>query len=267
MRTSEARHTAAILDTIGSEHLGTALDATLYPVAAFDMSCLYLFQFNAAPLLVHNGYNDSVPAATLSAYARGGYLLDPFYVACMNGHCGGLWRMRELAPDSFFSSGFAISADAHPCVSSDHGVRIEEVGFIVPIESRIALVYSLMRNLGGGGFSAQDMKQLDLWTPVIQSALRLHYRLSLTRHRLSIERDGGPLEDAFLDILPGQLTETQRLVARAILQGHSNGAIARLLAISEGTVRLHKHNLYQRLSISSHAELFRLFIDYLAHTG
>ncbi|WP_348529583.1 helix-turn-helix domain-containing protein [Pseudomonas parafulva] len=71
------------------------------------------------------------------------------------------------------------------------------------------------------------------------------------------------LEDAFVDILQGQLTETQRLVAKLILQGHSSQSISRKLRISEGTVKVHRHNIWQRLGIAGNAELFRLFINYL----
>lgn len=122
----------------------------------FDMSCAYLFRFNQPALLVHDGYHKRVAERTLKAYLRGGYLLDPFYVACTNNHPAGLWRMSELAPDSFFASGFSISHDIHPCVSSHHGSLIEEIGFIVPVRPRTALVYSLMRGLDKGAFEAAE---------------------------------------------------------------------------------------------------------------
>jgi DNA-binding CsgD family transcriptional regulator len=264
MKLRESRHAAEIIGSIGADCLGASMDSVLRQRVPFDMSCIYLFQFNGAPLLVHNGYNDSVPAQTLSAYARGGYLLDPFYVACMNDHPGGLWRMTELAPDSFFSSGFAISSDSHPCVSSSHGTQIEEIGFIVPLQPRVALVYSLMRSLERGAFEAWELRWLETWAPILGAALEAHFKLRLEAYCNPTKKNDGPIEDAFLNILPGELTETQRFVTKFILQGHSNSSIASQMKVSEGTVRVHKHNIYQKLSISSQSELFRLFIDYLA---
>lgn len=264
MQPEDAQALAGIIAAIGSEQLGQNIDAALRRSLAFDMSCGYLFRFNHNALLLHNGYNQSVPDSTLNAYLRGGYLLDPFYVACVNDHPAGLWRMRDLAPDSFFSSGFSISKDIHPCVSSEHGTLVEEVGFIIPIRPQVAVVYSLMRNLSSGTFSAAEMQWLATLAPVLASAFELHCRL---RHGDCLS-DGQAadvrLEDAFIDILQGQLTGTQRYIAKLILQGHSNASIAALLKISEGTVKVHKHNIYQRLEISSNAELFRLFINYLA---
>ncbi|HDS1697134.1 MULTISPECIES: helix-turn-helix transcriptional regulator [Pseudomonas] len=263
MTKDEANELAAVIEAIGSEQLGPALDAWLRSKLTFDMSCAYLFQFNQPALLVHNGYNRTVTERTLNAYVRGGYLLDPFYVACVNEHPSGLWRMSELAPDCFFSSGFAISKDIHPCVSSDYGTAVDEVGFIIPLRPQLAIVYSLMRNHGSGDFDAGEMELLAAMSPLLASVFGQHCRLRYA-DILRAAPEGVVLEDAFVEILQGQLTETQRLIAKLLLQGHSNASIARQLNISDGTVKVHKHNIYQRLEISSNAELFRLFIDYLA---
>ena len=264
MTKDEAKGLAAVIEAIGSDQLGPALDALLRGKLPFEMSCGYLFQFNQPALLVHNGYNHSVTERTLNAYVRGGYLLDPFYVACVNEHPAGLWRMSELAPDSFFSSGFAISKDIHPCVSSDYGTAVEEVGFIMPLRPQVAIVYSLMRNHSSGDFSAAEMGMLATMAPVLASVFGQHCRLRYADYLRDAAAEGVVLEDAFVEILQGQLTETQRYIAKLLLQGHSNASIARQLNISDGTVKVHKHNIYQRLEISTNAELFRLFIDYLA---
>ncbi|WP_437879907.1 helix-turn-helix transcriptional regulator [Pseudomonas sp. LRF_L74] len=264
MKAEDAKHISSIIDAIGSERIGTAIDALLRRRLDFDMSCVYLFRFNHNALLVHNGYNRSVSEKTLNAYIRGGYLLDPFYVACINQHPAGLWRMSELAPDSFYSSGFSISRDIHPCVSSEHGTLIEEVGFIIPIQPQVAIVHSLMRNLDSGAFQEWELDELRACAPVLSSALALHCRTRYGDCETATEEVDVRLEDAFIEILQGQLTETQRYIAKLILQGHSNASIASVLKISEGTVKVHKHNIYQRLDISNNAELFRLFINYLA---
>ncbi|EJN27569.1 response regulator containing a CheY-like receiver domain and an HTH DNA-binding domain [Pseudomonas sp. GM78] len=263
MKACDARMLSTLINAVGTDRLGAAIDLALRNTLGFDMSCGYLFRFNHAPILIHNGYNKSVPEKTLNAYIRGGYLLDPFYVACINNHPAGLWRMSDLAPDSFFSSGFSISKDLHPCVSSEYGTLIEEIGFIIPVQPRVAIVYSLMRNLKNGAFLSGEMKALETLAPVIDSLLQLHCRLRHSDFYAGVENTDARSEDAFVHILKGQLTETQRYIAKLILQGHSSTSIAAALKISEGTVKVHKHNIYQRLDISTNAELFRLFIGYL----
>ncbi|MFJ3681437.1 LuxR C-terminal-related transcriptional regulator [Pseudomonas sp. NPDC090208] len=267
MKVEDVKTLAALIGAVGSDHLGRALDAALKPTLDFDMSCIYLFRFNHNAVLIHDGYHGSVPQSTLAAYLRGGYLLDPFYVACTHDHPAGVWRMSELAPDSFFSSGFAISRDIHPCVSSHHGALIEEVGLIIPVAPRVAVVYSLMRGAPGGTFQPHEMDALKTLAPIVNSLLELHCRLRHSDCYAAPDSPDMQSEDAFVEILQGQLTETQRYIAKLILQGHSNGSIARVLGISEGTVKVHKHNIYQRLEISTNTELYRLFINYLTRAA
>jgi DNA-binding CsgD family transcriptional regulator len=267
MKFEEAKALARIINAIGTDQLGTVIDEALSEKLAFDMSCGYLFRFNHDAVLIHNGYKQLVSEKTLKAYLRGGYLLDPFYVACVNNYPAGLWRMSDLTPDCFFSSGFSISKDIHPCVSSDHGTSIEEVGFIIPLGSQVAIVYSLMRNLSGGSFREEEMQALSKLTPILAAIFEVHFKLKYSSSHTTTVKSDVILEDAFMEILQGHLTETQRLIAKLILQGHSSGSIAATLNISEGTVKVHRHNIYQRLNISTNAELFRLFIDYLANAS
>lgn len=264
MNTQDVATLARLIAAIGSADLGPALCDLLDGRVRYDMSCLYLFRFDQPAELLHDGYQGQVAARTLDAYSRGGYLLDPFYVASMNRHPGGLWRMSELAPDSFFSSGFAISPDLHPCVSSTHGTQIDEIGYIIHLRARTALVFTLMKAQEHGAFDDSEVAYLHRLTPLVSAALEQHGR-QLPRQLEPAGADS-QLESAFVGAL-GQLTEAQRYIAKLLLQGHSTASIARQLGISEGTVKVHKHNLYQRLEISSHAELFRLFIGYIAQTG
>ncbi|AHL76285.1 LuxR family transcriptional regulator [Stutzerimonas stutzeri] len=262
MKAEDAITVSTLINAVNTDGLGAAIDSALAPLIDYDMSCAYLFRATTPAVLIHNGYRHSVPESTLNAYLRGGYLLDPFYVACMNDHPAGLWRMSDLAPDSFFSSGYSISKDIHPCVSSHHGTSIEEIGFIIPIRPQVAAVYSLMKGLENGGFQDDEMDAIAHLAPILNALFELQYRPGQGEPQASAA-PSSPGEDAFIQMLQGQLTEAQSHIAKLILQGHSNASIADKLNISEGTVKVHKHNIYQRLNISTHAELFRLFISYL----
>jgi DNA-binding NarL/FixJ family response regulator len=52
-----------------------------------------------------------------------------------------------------------------------------------------------------------------------------------------------------------QLTAREQDVARLVASGLSNKAIAHRLGLQEGTVKVHLHNIYQKLGISSRVEL------------
>jgi DNA-binding NarL/FixJ family response regulator len=51
------------------------------------------------------------------------------------------------------------------------------------------------------------------------------------------------------------LTARQRDVVRLVSQGLSNKAIAHRLELREGTVKVHLHNIYQKLGISNRVQL------------
>ncbi|MNY57893.1 Transcriptional regulatory protein UhpA [compost metagenome] len=64
-----------------------------------------------------------------------------------------------------------------------------------------------------------------------------------------------------LDRLDARLTERERETAQLILQGFSSKAIAQCMGISPETVKVHRRNLYHKLNVSGHAELFVLLLQ------
>lgn len=59
----------------------------------------------------------------------------------------------------------------------------------------------------------------------------------------------------------GILTEREREVTHLVAQGLSNKEIARKLAISDGTIKLHLHNIYCKLSIANRTALACLCLN------
>ncbi len=58
--------------------------------------------------------------------------------------------------------------------------------------------------------------------------------------------DGGPLEG---------LTAREREVARAVISGLSNKRVSKQVGIAEGTVKIHLHNVFKKLGVSSRVQL------------
>ncbi|OZA00947.1 MAG: helix-turn-helix transcriptional regulator [Rhizobiales bacterium 17-65-6] len=229
----------------------------LNDVVSFDFSTIFAYPFGRRPIFLHDGYQHHASPQALDAYLGGTYLLDPFYTACVHGHAPGLWRMAELAPDDFFASDFFNSAEVHPCVSMEPGALVEEIGFIVPLRGGSSAVYSLMRMKGHEPFRDEDLAALRATEPVVRQTLRSHFRsleeFPLPRQTL--------MEAAFERFCESSLTHQQRRIVQLILRGHSSTSIAEILELSEGTVKIHRKNIYRRLNISSQTELFNLFIQ------
>jgi DNA-binding CsgD family transcriptional regulator len=64
-----------------------------------------------------------------------------------------------------------------------------------------------------------------------------------------------------LDRFDARLTVREVETARLILQGFSSKAIAQQLSISPETVKVHRRNLYHKLNVSGHGELFALVLQ------
>ena len=101
-----------------------------------------------------------------------------------------------------------------------------------------------LRGPGGPGFSERDRAVLTLLAPHLDQAY-----LDAERRRLPVPR----------------LTPRQKELLRLLAAGHTNAQIARRLGISEGTVRTHLENIYERLQVSSRtAAVTRVFPDRVA---
>jgi DNA-binding CsgD family transcriptional regulator len=93
----------------------------------------------------------------------------------------------------------------------------------------------------GPDFSERDRAVLTLLRPHLHQA-----HLDAERRRHPVPR----------------LTPRQRDLLRLLAAGHTNAQIARRLGISEGTVRTHLENIYQKLNVSSRtAAVTRAFPD------
>lgn len=254
-----------VIAHLGQSKFGKFLDCLLRSECSFDMSCIFSFSKRSKPIPIHDGYSSTVSRNAIVSYVDGSYLLDPFYVASVGEHQPGLWRMSELAPDSFYSSDFFLSPEVHPCISNHEGSLVEEVGYVIPLGSGVTATYSLMRLAGHPAFSGEEVARLRDISPLVFSLIRAHW--GAVRHDEEGPNSDRDMESAFQLAFGGRLTPTQHKIAKLILRGHSAASIAATLGIAEGTAKLHRVNIYRRLEITSQSELFKIFTDHLLKGG
>lgn len=143
----------------------------------------------------------------------------------------------------------------------------DNVGFAVDAVSGWKAIYLITRAPPVREFSSKELEALRQLEPIILEAISSHVgKIALLRKPSAAAvpgADAGHLEDRFAELFTDRLTSTQRLIVRMILRGHSSASIAANLAVSEGTIKVHRSNIYKRLSISSQSELFRMFIDHI----
>ena len=248
---------ARLIDRIDQPDLPAQLFSALQKVVSFDYTVVFAYRGNDRPVDLFDSFDPARRDVFVAAYQEGPYLLDPFYRACAEGIAPGLHRLRDLAPDQFQESEYFRSYYVRTGLT-------EEIGFFAPLKTEMMVVISLMRDGRSPGFSDEEMAKLRVVEPIVCAIASQHWR-SPGAHRARPGRSAPQRIDGLLDTVLaafgcGNLTAREREIVRLLLLGHSIESTANRLSISTGTVKVHRRNIYSKLSIASHSELFSLFI-------
>ena len=195
----------------------------------------------------------ALPPNVLADYFDGAYRLDPFYQFRDLPAGGGLYRLSDIAPDRFFASEYF----QHYFLQT--GLK-DEVGLLVPLASGAVGHLSFSRLESGGPYRRRELQCLKSYSPILLELLASHCE---SRGALApAPPHAVPLTEVILSEanqrLGAGLTRREAQIAGLVLQGHSNGSAAQVLAISRETVKVHRRNLYIKLDVSSPGELFTL---------
>lgn len=184
-------------------------------------------------------------------YLDSAYLLDPIYNVFLKGPEDAVMRLRDVAPDHFRRSTYF----KHYYGAIDLG---DELAILVRMPDGSAIFVSLGRPGGQGRFQSREVTLLRRDLGVIAALVRKHFdRPSPDEARA----DGSPsLSEALEGFGEDVLTAREQEIATLVLKGHSSRSIAGLTGTTEGTVKIHRKNLYRKLRISSQSELLAMFL-------
>lgn len=252
---------------IGEPGLLPAIDGMLREIAPIDLTCVFAYAPDRPPLFLHNGMQSVLKPGVLENYLRATYLLDCVYSACRAMTPPGLYRLKDLAPDAFFEGEYYNSPEVHPCISLETGSLTEEIVVLAPLAERAYAAYSLMRQNGSPAFTDAEFAALATAEPHVRALISRHYRdVAFAPGRVATADTNAPAEETF-DLEPvfgtfmaDRLTSRERAIVSLVLRGHSSLSIGQQLGIAEGTVKNHRKHIYAKLSISSQAELFAMFV-------
>jgi DNA-binding CsgD family transcriptional regulator len=239
---------AAFRETLGRSSLtdeatGRVFERMMRALVRVDEVVVFAYHHADRPLDLYSTFSPADYHVFVALYQAGPYLLDPFCRHARDRRAG-LCRMRDLAPDRFYSSEY------HRTYYVQTGLA-EEVGFFVPIEGA-TVVLSLMRREASGGFSQAELALLHQVEPLVSDLVRLYWGHVAARF-------GAPAPP------PGpwarlNLTDREAAIVELVLQGHSSESIALRLGIATGTVKVHRRNVYRKLGISSQTQLLSLYL-------
>lgn len=247
---------ARLIQNAGATAFPAMLEQVLRERIAFDSILVNTYKGRHHPLLIHDDCPAHLRELWVERYLSEAYLLDPFFTAVQRGLERGVHRLRELAPDRFEASDYY-----------HHYYRAlglgDEVGLFTRVAPDVVLVVSLGFRRDGATLTRRGLQALRHVAPVLEVLLGeyWHWQGGQFQARLAAQ---APVEAAFASFGRELLTAREQEIVRLLLAGHSTKSAARELGISDGTVKVHRKHLYQRLDVSSQSQLFRLFLDHVA---
>jgi DNA-binding CsgD family transcriptional regulator len=235
---------ARVFGALGQDTFWRALVDTLRLLVPLDNALVSLMQPGRVPRLLidFDAQAQGDEHEELADYCAGMYLLDPFYLAACAGITDGLHSLDSVAPDQFQQSEYYLSYFRRV-------VGGDELQYLVNIDGAV-LGLSLGRSTR---FNLEEQGRLLCVRDWVLAAMRQQVQL------LPPE---GPAHEvagdfaALLERFDARLTQREVEIARLILQGFSSKAIAQQLGISPETVKVHRRNVYHKLKVNGHGELF-----------
>lgn len=225
-------------------------------IVNFQYSILMTYKKGHAPILLYDNYSPEHRVKVLDKYLKGMYVLDPFYTAISDNTTSGIFRLKELAPDSFEQSDYY--QDYYRALKLD-----DEVGIFIDLPDDVTLIVSLGRDEDLSSLTRGEKNILSTVYPVIRSLTREFWKLQAGEYVEALSK-ANPVDSAVKSFGDGLLTERELEIIGLMLKGHSSKSIAANLGITPGTVKVHKKNIYTRLKISTQSQLFSLFLHHLA---
>ncbi|WP_273820893.1 MULTISPECIES: helix-turn-helix transcriptional regulator [Pseudomonas] len=252
------RHMADVTCVIGQPGFVDALFAALCHLAPSQGTMVYLFPRQGLPSALAETRDDGpwLPQGSIREYIGGHYLLCPFYRAAMEGASAGCYRLADVAPDHFKRSEYYLTFYQHSHLE-------DEVNYLVPLGTELVIAVELATT---ATYRASQLRDLQRVTPWVLAVVSQHWRhlegqVLGGRFESAIERQIGRALNTFGASV---LTERECAIVQLLLRGHSSKSLARRLGVAEDTIKSHRKNIYVKLDISSHSELFSLFINSLA---
>lgn len=249
---------AAIITEIGEDNFCSSFARVCEGLTGYDSTVVLAFVRDEKPVLVFSNLSALDESPTLGPYFDGAYLLDPFYDLYRSGAEDGVYRLNEVAPDSFAETEYYRSYFKNTRI-------IDESSILVKISDHMHIGVSLGLRDGSAPreFKIQELRKI---FPLLLSAFKQHWSRESQLAPLLAAGDtngqfGSTLDAAFNNFGSEYLTKRECEIVKLILKGYASKSIAGLLDISVDTVKVHRKRFHAKLDISSQAELFSLFLE------
>ena len=244
------------LASIGRAEFGTQLLAFIRTAVNCDSAVLMAYPDAARLVVLHDELDAGDRAGFDGPYRNGLYMLSPLYISAHAGRRG-CFHISTIAPEGFTESEFyQLYYSANDC--------IDQVAYLLESANGTPIALSLERTSRLPPFSAAERAGLDDLQALVSELVRLQAWPGLLEPASPQPDMHAHLQRVMELFGCNVLTPRERDVVRLILRGYPSKSVARELNISTQTEQVHRKNIYQKLGICSHSELFALFFAAIA---
>lgn len=235
----------------------------LESISPYKGSIIVGYIKGVAPIILHSDLTEKDRQLNLSVYMKGGYLIDPFYLAAQEKSPEGLYHLDDMVPDEFYQTEYYLTYYQKSPLK-------DEMGLLIHLSDEKSVIIWLGLRDDFIGDVEYASAQIESVKSIIIELARKHFQQSTFTLQPGIESDNSTTElsvklnIAFTNFGRDVLSEREREIVLLVLKGYSSKAIARLLEISPETVKVHRKRIHTKLDISSQCELFSLFIASLS---
>lgn len=237
-----------LIETLDRPNFWLALVRLLDRYIAVDSWVVLIFSAGRPQVLAECPSKDGGPDPLFQDYLKGLYLLDPFYLANREAPQNGLLWLSDVAPECFEQTDYY-----------QRYFRLNIVADEVHVNVQLDAGRTLSLSLGSEArFTPEQIALLTLTQAWVAALMR--QRMSFEQVAPETAAAPPPGANNWLDATDTPLSAREQDVGRLMLSGCSNKEIARKLAISAETVKVHRKHMYSKLGIKSQSELFSLFL-------
>jgi DNA-binding CsgD family transcriptional regulator len=246
----------AAIDALGTEGFPTALLDFIHSAASFDSAVIMAYPESGSLRVLHNALHEGDQKGFGGPYRDGLWLLSPTYLQAKSG-LRGFFPLMELAPGNFRESEYyALYYQSSAVI--DHSLFLLDSGDGTPI------AISLERTAAMKRFSKRELLGLADTTQTVAALVKQHWKSDLDQGDSSQTTLHLQVESVLKRFGASILTPRELDVVQLVLKGYPSKIAAKAMGISGQTEQVHRKNIYQKLGLSSHSELFSLFFEALA---
>lgn len=249
-----------LINALGSKDFSPALLEFIRTAADFDSAVIMAYPKTSALQVIYNALHEGDQPGFDGNYRDGLWLLSPLYLSARAG-VRGFFHILDIAPDNFENSEY------YKLYYQSNGVK-DHTGYLVEAGDGSPVAISLERTPALRAFSQGDQRKLQEIANTVAALVRKQWPSGLSTHENATSQPADSNLHRHVERLLQQfgtrfLTPRERDVVQLVLKGYPSKTAAQKLGISSQTEQVHRKNIYQKLGLSSHGELFSLFFDAL----